>query len=78
MMLSTLNLKYLRPVAMHTPRFSPWRFKRKYKNMDSNKIGKNDNQKNYCEVSIADYHNAVWSYKLPCEKVSSVLSSASV
>ena len=40
MMLSTLNLKYLRPVAMHTPRFSPWRFKRKYKNMDNNKIWK--------------------------------------
>jgi hypothetical protein len=29
---------------------------------------KNDNWKNYHEVSIADYQHALWSYKLPCEK----------
>ena len=42
------------------------------------RLGKNDNKKNYCEVLIADYQNALWSYKLPCEKVSFVLSSASL
>ena len=40
MTLSALNLKYFSPVAMHTGGFSPRRFKRKYKNMDSNEIGK--------------------------------------
>ena len=46
--------------------------------MDNNEIGKKDNQKNYCEMSIADYQHALWGYKLPREKVSFVLSSASV
>jgi len=55
----SLNLKYFNPVAMHTSGFSPRRFKRKYKNMDSNEIGKKDNQKNYCEMSIADYQHTL-------------------
>ena len=42
------------------------------------RLGKKDNQKNYSEMTIADYQHALWGYKLPREKVSFVLSSASV
>ena len=42
------------------------------------RLEKKDNQKNYSEMPIADCQHALWGYKLPREKVSFVLSSASL
>ena len=42
------------------------------------RLGKKDNQKNYSEMTIADYQHALWGYKLPREKVSFVLSSVCI